>query len=132
MTDKETLKQVMDKSMELGDEIQEILMKNEVMPCMFALCLLVMAGRGNAFRDLGENALAGSDMKDTVEAAASFLALEESARLAMLHYSKACYGDEYQKQVMELCGKGNIGDAELASGKESLDELCKTLFKQEQ
>lgn len=132
MTDKDTLQEVMDKSMTIGDDIQKILATEEVMPCIFALCLLVMTGRSNAFRDLGQIALDGAEMKDTVEAAASFLALEEAARQAMIHYSKACYGDEYTKQVMQLCGKGSITDDELSSAKTDLEDICKSLFQQEQ
>lgn len=132
MTDKDTLQEVMDKSMAIGDDIQKILATEEVMPCIFALCLLVMTGRSNAFRDLGQIALDGAEMKDTVEAAASFLALEEAARQAMIHYSKACYGDEYTKQVMQLCGKGSITDDELSSAKTDLEDICKSLFQQEQ
>ena len=132
MTDKDTLQEVMDKSMTIGDDIQKILATEEVMPCIFALCLLVMTGRSNAFRDLGQIALDGAEMKDTVAAAASFLALEEAARQAMIHYTKACYGDEYTKQVMQLCGKGSITDDELSSAKTDLDDICKSLFQQEQ
>ena len=132
MTDKDTLQEVMDKSMTIGDDIQKILATEEVMPCIFALCLLVMTGRSNAFRDLGQIALDGAEMKDTVAAAASFLALEEAARQAMIHYSKACYGDEYTKQVMQLCGTGSITDDELSSAKTDLDDICKSLFQQEQ
>lgn len=132
MTDKDTLQEVMDKSMDIGDDIQKILSTEEVMPCIFALCLLVMTGRSNAFRDLGQIALDGAEMKDTVAAAASFLALEEAARQAMIHYTKACYGDEYTKQVMQLNGKGSITDDELSSAKTDLDDICKSLFQQEQ